>query len=235
MRLLYGIRRWAGASLAEFHEHWLDHHVEIYGRKPNLRKIRRYVLYTAVDPQPPTPSGREPYEGIASVWFDDAATLKRELEGAMVDAAADEARFIDHDRSRAVLAHDRVIVEPDHPAPVVLAEFLVRADGTSAAEFDAAWLAHGDAVREQYAAGALQGYVQSVVLSDPEGGTDVYDELGEQAENWDGVGMAYFDSVVAARRYLEQATHPTADQPFVDGSKTVTILARRNPRRDPIR
>jgi len=233
VRLLYGLRRWPGATLGEFHEHWLDHHVVRYGLP--LTAIRRYVLYAAVDPQPETPSGRAPYDGVASVWFDDAATLKRILDGAMVEAGIDEARFIDHDRSRAVLADDRVVVEPDAPAPVVLAEFLARPEGASAAEFAAAWAAHGDAVRAQYGDGLLQGYVQSVVRTDPAGGTAAFDALGDPEERWDGVGMAYFDSVVAARRYIAAAGHPSAGAPFADERRTVTMLARRHPRRDPIR
>lgn len=233
MRLLYGLRRWPGATLSEFHEHWLDHHVVRYGL--GLTAIRRYVLYAAVDPQPPTPSGREPYDGIASVWFDDVATLKRVLDGAMVEAGIDEARFIDHDRSRAVLADDHVVVEPDAPAPVVLAEFLARADGTSSAEFAAAWAERDEAIRAQYSDGLLQGYIRSVVRTDPAGGTDAFDALGDPQESWDGVGMAYFDSVVAARRYLEAAGHPSTDADFADRTRTVTMLARRHVRRDPIR
>jgi hypothetical protein len=82
----------------------------------------------------------------------------------------------------------------------------------------------------------LSGYVQSHVRADAEGGADRFDELADQTEAWDGIGAAYFQSALLARRYLaETGGLPTAGAPFVDHDRTVPLLSRRHPRRDPIR
>lgn len=233
IRLLYCLRRRPELALPEFHEHWLDHHVERYGRP--IREIRRYVLYTAIEPQPGA-VGASPYDGIASVWFDDLASLRETMEGAMPEAGVDEQRFIDHDRSRAMVAEDRVLVEPDEPAPVVLFECLAAADDGDSAGLSPAWLQIEERVREEHVQGLLQGYVQTTVVSDPEGATAQFDRLGDPSEHWEGIGAAYFDSVVVALRYLEHSGGlPSRTAPAIDHARTVGMLARRHPRRDPIR
>ena len=233
VRLLYCLRRRPELSLEEFHEHWLDHHVESYGRP--IRAIRRYVLYAGLDRQPPAPSGRDPYDGVASVWFDDVAALAATMDGALPAAAVDERRFIDHDRSRAVLAEDVVLVEPEAPAPVVLFECLARAAGVGREEFGREWRERGERVaREAHAAGILQGYVQSHVR-DGGAATRQFDRLGRQSESWDGIGALYFDSALLARSFLAAAGGTVAAGGWVDQSRTVTMLSRRHPRREPIR
>lgn len=235
VRLLYCLRRRTGVALDEFHAHWLEHHVEQYGRP--IRTIRRYVLYAALETQPADGTRQPPYDGVATVWFDDAKALIAAMDTAMPEAAIDEQRFIDHDRSRAMLVDDHVIVEPDAPAPIVLFECLRRAADTPPAEFARAWLAHGERARHAYADGLLHGYIQSHAISDPEGGLDRFDALGAPTESWDGIGAAYFQSALLARRYLQaNGGLPTGGQArFVDHRSTVSMLARRHPRRDLIR
>jgi EthD domain len=235
IRLIYCLRRRAGVTLGEFHEHWLEHHVERYGRP--LLQIRRYVLYAAVEPQPVlTAHGPDPYDGIATVWMDDLATLRATMDSAMIEAGQDERLFIDHDRSRAALSQDEVIVEPDAPSPIVLFECLTRRPGISPAQFREQWRAHGATARGAYDRGLLQGYIQSHLIGDPQGGVDRFDELGDQAEQFDGIGAAYFQSAVLARHFLEvNGGLPSWDATCVDHARTASMLARRHPRRDPIR
>lgn len=235
IRLTYCLRRQRDLGLQEFHEHWLQHHVETYGAP--LREIRRYVQYTAIETQPALRAGGpEPYDGIVTVWFDDLATLSKVLASAMESAAVDERKFIDHDRSRATVCEDHVIVEPDAPAPIVLFECVRRRDGCSPEEFGTAWLEHGARTREQYDRGLLSGYIQGHVVADPDGGTDSYDVLGLPVERWDGFGAAYFQSAVLARRYLETTGGlPSGDAACLDPDATASMLARRHPRRSLVR
>jgi uncharacterized protein (TIGR02118 family) len=217
VRLLYCLRRREGVSQEEFREHWLDHHVPTYGEP--ITAIRRYVLYPAIDAQ-------QSYDGIASVWFDDVAALTATMDGAMPEAAKDEARFIDHDRSRAVLATDRVVIEPTGQAGVVLFQCLVAAPGVAREEFDRAWREEGGRrVAEARDAGILAGYVQSVADED-KAATRQFDRLGDQRERWDGIGATYFDSVLLAREYLAAADPLDT---FADPERTVSFLARRHP------
>lgn len=237
VRLLYCLRRWPGATPDEFRQHWLEHHVERFGEP--IRQIRRYVLYSAGDPQPSFPGvdRDDPYDGIASVWMDDLATLRSVMDRAMPEAGRDESLFIDHRRSVAMVVDDDVVVEPDAPAPVVLFECLARRPGTSPEAFRASWRRHAHGIRDLYERGLVQGYVQSHVRADAGGGVDRFDDLGHEDRGWDGVGAAYFDSVVKARRFLEaNGGIPTGPGcPFVDHARTVAVVTRRHPRRDPVR
>jgi hypothetical protein len=235
IRLVYLLRRRRDLELHEFHEHWLEHHVVAYGEP--IRAIRRYVLYTAV-PGQPVHGAEEPYDGMASVWLDDVQTLAAVMDGAMPEAGRDEARFIDHGRSRAFLVDDTVVVEPDAPAPIVLFACLARAPGASPEDFARCWRQRDDAVREAHADGRLQGYIRSSVLTRDGYALAQFDALGGQSTAWDGVAGIYFHSVVLARRYLEAArggtVAPLADD-AIDGERTTLLLARRHLRREPIR
>jgi hypothetical protein len=189
IRLIYCLHRRAGVSLGEFHQHWLEHHVERYGGP--LVQIRRYVLYAAVESQPAlTADGPDPYDGIATVWMDDLPTLRATMDGAMVEAGEDERLFIDHDRSRAALSEDHVIVEPDAPSPIVLFECLAQRPGMSRDRFRELWLEHGGQARGAHARGLLQGYIQSYLIDDAKGGVDRFDELGLPASSSTGSARA---------------------------------------------
>ena len=53
-----------------FHRWWLDEHVA-YGKKlPNLRKYRVCLITGSTSHE-----GREPWDGVAELWFDDRAAL----------------------------------------------------------------------------------------------------------------------------------------------------------------
>ena len=66
------LRRPADWTRERFHRWWLDEHVA-YGKKlPDLRKYRVCLVTGSTSHE-----GREPWDGIAELWFDDRAALER--------------------------------------------------------------------------------------------------------------------------------------------------------------
>lgn len=125
---------------AFFHQHWAGPHAELALR---ITTLRGYVQSHRVAP---APSGLPDaiYEGIAEVWFDDAATAAgmgedpNYAEGALLD----EPNFIDTDNLAFLLSEEQVqregppVAKDDGGAKLML--LLRRADGLSGADFAAA-------------------------------------------------------------------------------------------------
>lgn len=233
VRLIYSVRRPAGVRFEDLHEHWRDHHVEVYGQP--LTALRRYVLYRGMREQPT--AANQPYDGLVSVWYTDMDALNATM-GSVLDAAVEDERlFIDHSRSRAVIVDDRIVVEPDHPSPVVAFQWVARRPDVDQASFAEAWRAAGEAAKADYRPDGLQGYIQSVVRPAEAGDNEDYEALFDaEVERWDGISAAYFQSSLLARRYLERTpTLPGNDTAEIDPERTVTTLVRRIELRSPVR
>src|SRR3954469_6777539 len=129
IKLLYCLRRRPELSLREFQEHWLEVHRRFWVQS---RHARLYVQYhppvddpirEALSQAAASEEGVEPYDGLAVAWFDHSEAVREAMQSEAIGAAlADEKHFIDHARSAAVLADERVIVEPEGPGSVVLVE-----------------------------------------------------------------------------------------------------------------
>jgi uncharacterized protein (TIGR02118 family) len=64
------LRRPASWTRERFHRWWLDEHVAHGKKLPNLRKYRVCLVTGSTSHE-----GREPWDGIAELWFDNRAAL----------------------------------------------------------------------------------------------------------------------------------------------------------------
>lgn len=125
---------------AFFHEHWGGPHADLALR---ITTLRGYVQSHRVAPAP-TGLPDAPYEGIAEVWFDDAATAAGmgEDPNYAEHAHLDEPNFIDTDNLGFLLSEEQMLREgpsvakDDGGAKLML--LLRRADGLAPADFAAA-------------------------------------------------------------------------------------------------
>jgi uncharacterized protein (TIGR02118 family) len=101
VKAIYLIRRKPGMSFADFHRYWREVHGAIAARIPGMR---RYVqCHTADD-------GAE-YDGAAEVWFDDMEAVRRAVASPeYASARADEARFIDLERTALIFTEEVPII-----------------------------------------------------------------------------------------------------------------------------
>src|SRR5690348_4769262 len=100
VKAIYLIRRKPGMSHDDFHRYWREVHGAIAARIPGLR---RYVQCHAVE------DGE--YDGAAEVWFDDMDAVRRAVASPEYAAArADEARFIDLERTTLLFTDEVPIV-----------------------------------------------------------------------------------------------------------------------------
>lgn len=132
-------RRREDLSPAEFLAHWRNVHTDVVLK---INGLRAYVQNPVINlPGLPT----APYDGAVEVWFDNLAVMRANARDPYwQEVVADEARFIDRQSRRMILAAAPPPVGPV-AAPRLLA--LVRADGEpggsefrAAARELAAWL-----------------------------------------------------------------------------------------------
>jgi uncharacterized protein (TIGR02118 family) len=64
------LRRREGSTREQFHRWWIDEHVPYVKKLPGLRKYRVCLVTGSTSHE-----GREPWDGIAELWFDDRAVL----------------------------------------------------------------------------------------------------------------------------------------------------------------
>jgi len=105
VKAIYLIRRKPGMSVEDFHRYWREVHGSIAARIPGLR---RYVQCHAVEAGAGFAAD---YDGAAEVWFDDVDALRRAAASDEYAAArADEARFIDLERSSLMLTEEITVI-----------------------------------------------------------------------------------------------------------------------------
>jgi uncharacterized protein (TIGR02118 family) len=99
---MFMLKRKPGLTLADFRQHWLEVHAPIALGELNLR---RYVqchtidgVYNFCEPQ---------WDGIAHLWFDDAAAAERGMVAVAQSQALNEdgAKFIGHSQNLFVAEH----------------------------------------------------------------------------------------------------------------------------------
>jgi len=179
------VRRKPGMPRDEFQQYWRARHPEVVLALPG---VRRYVQSHALPPVAGAPE--PPYDGIAEVWADDTRALREMTRSPRYAAVqADEANFIDRGSMGVVVTEEHVVVDGVvGAASVKRVEFFARRPGLDVEAFQRHW-------RETHAplAAAVPGvrrYVQSHTRR------SAY-EAG-RSPAWDGVSLAWFDSVDAA-------------------------------------
>ena len=120
VKLVFVIRRRADLPAEEFHRYWLEEHGPLAGRLLESLGARRYVQTHTLDTglNAALAAGRgtgDAYDGLAEVSWDSldamvAAFQSDEGQRANETLTADEARFIDFERSSLFLAEEHAIV-----------------------------------------------------------------------------------------------------------------------------
>ena len=87
------LRRRDDWSRERFHRWWIDEHVPLVRPLPGLRKYRVCLVTGSTSHE-----GREPWDGIAELWFDDRAALEAAWASAAGTAARADSRTSHRDR-----------------------------------------------------------------------------------------------------------------------------------------
>jgi uncharacterized protein (TIGR02118 family) len=109
VRLVFCLRRRPDLSQEEFLAYWRDHHAPLVRARADAMRVRRYEQSHPLDlPATAVIAGvrhaPEPFDGIASLWFDsvedmNAGAATQEGRRAARELLEDERRFIDLERS----------------------------------------------------------------------------------------------------------------------------------------
>jgi uncharacterized protein (TIGR02118 family) len=109
VRLVFCLRRLPQLSQEEFLAYWRDHHAPLVRERAAVMRVRRYEQSHPLE----IPAGAvvagvrdapEPFDGIASLWFDSVEDLEAgaatpEGRRAARELLEDERNFIDLERS----------------------------------------------------------------------------------------------------------------------------------------
>jgi uncharacterized protein (TIGR02118 family) len=128
--------RRADVSVEYFHDHWRTVHAYHALR---ISSLRRYVQSHRIGVDVPG-LGAAPFEGVAEVWYDDAAAAAGQNDDPDYTeyAKRDEPSFIAVDRLRHVMTDDRVFagdVRPEGREAVKALICLKRAADSTPADF----------------------------------------------------------------------------------------------------
>jgi uncharacterized protein (TIGR02118 family) len=165
--------------------YWLEQHGPMALVLPGLKAYRQSHRVTGEDD-----FGNAPFDGFASLWFEDDAAAKQALASPeMAGLRADAEQFADPAGTRQLLA--REVVMRDAPAPegaLKLITFNYRKPGLSPRAFQDYWEnQHGQLVLRNFA--ALGRYVQNHAV------VSSYDSGAEP--DFDGVLEAWLTSLEA--------------------------------------
>lgn len=121
LKLTFCLRRKAGISRADFLAYWKDDHGPRVIGHLEAMGCRRYIQSRTLtgglaDAVANSRGGPEPFDGVAELWFDDAASFARHGRtdagrAAAKDLYRDERTFIDLDRSVIFLSEEQLAVE----------------------------------------------------------------------------------------------------------------------------
>ncbi len=106
VKLVYCLCRKPGLTREEFIRYWADVHGPLGARIPGLRKlVQSYALAVPDESRP------SDFDGMAELWFDDLAAIRRARQSAEWAAAtADEANFVEPSRSAYFISEERQIL-----------------------------------------------------------------------------------------------------------------------------
>ena len=121
IKVVMAIRRRDDVAPEEFHRYWREEHAPLACRLLEPLKLRRYVqthtLETDLNTQLAAARGTvEAFDGVAELWWESLDDLLATLgsqdgQRANAELAADEARFIDLERSSLFLTEEQVIFD----------------------------------------------------------------------------------------------------------------------------
>ncbi len=186
VKALYFIKRKPGMALLDFRRYWLNDHANIVRKVPELKRyVQSHTLESGYRKHEPV------YDGIAELWYEDTAAMRRIAGTPQSRAAADDdANFIDMSKFDFILA-DEVVQKNGHPSAsaVKMIAFLNRKPGTEVDKFQAYWRGtHGPLASK---VPQLVRYVQCHVRK------SAY--AAGRSPRYDGVAESWFASVDAMR------------------------------------
>jgi uncharacterized protein (TIGR02118 family) len=121
IKLVFVIRRRAELSPEEFHRYWLDEHGPLARSLLTSLGARRYVQTHTLETElhgalAASRGTAEAHDGVAEIWWDSleafvAASTTEEGQRANEILIADEAKFIDFDRSSLFLTEEHPIID----------------------------------------------------------------------------------------------------------------------------
>jgi uncharacterized protein (TIGR02118 family) len=120
IRLVYCLRRLSSLSQAEFLDYWLNVHGPLVRGHASMLHIRRYeqahsLSADLAEPLTAVRNSPEPFDGVASLWFDSADDMRAaastpEGRNAAIELLRDERTFIDTAQSPLWFAEDHRLV-----------------------------------------------------------------------------------------------------------------------------
>ncbi|MBW2216233.1 MAG: EthD domain-containing protein [Deltaproteobacteria bacterium] len=241
VKLIQCLYRLPNLSQEEFHDHWLECHAPLVH---SVKPIRIYIQYHTVGSNPmdrPALSSTEPFDGVAAVCWDSLEALKAEMENGTAYQAVleDEKLFIDHSRSITCLTEERVPVEVEGSSPLVMVECHRHRPDLDRLTFQESWNnIHGDYGQDIYNQGLMSGFVQNNVISH-QVEKNTLKTLGIDVDTYDGIGMAYFESMAKLRKMnsltvvYEESFE--AEESFDDHDQMVSLLTMRYPVKEIVR
>lgn len=107
IKLVYCFARAPHLSYHEFSEYWEKVHGPIGAQIPGVRKLVQSVALHSAESNLSAPA----FDGMAELWFDDLeALLAARRSPQWRTSTADEANFIDLDRTAVFVTTERQIV-----------------------------------------------------------------------------------------------------------------------------
>ena len=187
IRLNFALRRQSKLSLAAFQEYWRETHGPLVAGVARKLHFRRYMQSHAVEDslydglRTARTGMHEPFDGIASVWWDTredlvAALTSKEGQQAAALLLEDEKRFIDLARSPLWLSQEIVQINPMPENSIVawpssswikFCYLLQPKEGMSVAACHKTWnMEHGYLIRRNSGATRFARYIQNHTLED---------------------------------------------------------------------
>jgi uncharacterized protein (TIGR02118 family) len=107
IKLVYCITKKPGLTDEEFFDYWKNVHGRLAARIPHLRRlVQSHRISVAGDKFQPD------YDGIAELWFDDAASLLAARQSPEWQAITeDEANFIDRGKVAYFVSEELTILD----------------------------------------------------------------------------------------------------------------------------
>lgn len=186
IKIVIFFKRKQGMSVDDFQKYWQTTHADIIVKLPGIRGyVQSHVLASAYRKEEPI------YDGVAESYFDDTKAMKelaKTPEYAKV--LADEHNFIHGPSMGSIITNEYLIKDgpiPEHALKSI--NFVNRKAGMSIKDFHLYWQeVHGQLC---LAVPAIRRYVQSYTRQ------SIYDS--GRIPSYDGVGMLWFDDLLALR------------------------------------
>lgn len=186
VKIIIFFKRKPGMSVEDFQQHWRTTHADIIVKLPGIKRyVQSHVLASAYR------KGEPVYDGVAESYFESTQAMKDLAKTPFYAAVlADEPNFIDRPGMGSIITDEYIVKDLAPPKNALKTIDLVnRKAGMSVDEFQKYWReTHGPLSQ---AASAMRRYVQDHTRR------GIYDS--GRTPPYDGVAMAWFDSIDALR------------------------------------